>query len=144
LQEQKLIKNTIKYLKETSPKKLSKQFTGAHSLYEILKRPEVKLSDILPKNKLVKLSDNTINKIEILVKFDGYIKNQQSSIDKFYKYDNISLTSISDYKALKNLSLEAIDKLNKVKPLTMGQAHRISGINLTDLMIIKYYLDSHK
>jgi tRNA uridine 5-carboxymethylaminomethyl modification enzyme len=142
LQDQKLIKQTLAYLKHTSTKGLNKKYTTSHVLYDLLKRPEVRLCEILNKTYLLKLNNELINKIEILVKFDGYIKNQASMINKFNKYENISLAKIKDYKLLKNLSLEARDKLNKIKPLTLGQAQRISGINLTDLMIIKYYLDA--
>jgi tRNA uridine 5-carboxymethylaminomethyl modification enzyme len=138
LQDQKLIKQIITYLKHTSTKGLNKKYTSSHTLFDLLKRPEVHLCDILNKTYLQKLNYELINKIEVLVKFDGYIKNQASMINKF---ENISLAKIIDYKLLKNLSLEARDKLNKIKPLTLGQAQRISGINLTDLMIIKYYLN---
>jgi tRNA uridine 5-carboxymethylaminomethyl modification enzyme len=135
-----LMKSTIKYLKQATLKDLPKTFkrfaTSAHSLYDLLKRPEIKLTQILPKTYLSKLSDQLIDKIEIAVKFEGYIKNQAKHIDRINKYDDLSLAKIKNYKQIRNLSLEAIDKLNKVKPLTLGQAKRISGINMTDLVII--------
>ncbi|GHU47335.1 hypothetical protein FACS1894218_1540 [Bacilli bacterium] len=139
------IKATIKYLKLATLKDLPQQLkqfaTTSHSLYDLLKRPEIKLKQILPKSRLIKLNDYMIDKIEIAVKFEGYIKNQTKHIERINKYDTLPLVKIKDYKLIKNLSLEAIDKLNKVKPLTLGQAKRISGINMTDLVIIKYYLD---
>ncbi|GHU31632.1 tRNA uridine 5-carboxymethylaminomethyl modification enzyme MnmG [Bacilli bacterium] len=140
-----LMKRTIKYLKSSTLKNLPKQFkrfaNSTHSLYDFLKRPEIKLRQILPKSLLIKLTDQLIDKIEIAVKFEGYIKNQTKHIERINKYDSLPLTKIKDYKLIKNLSLEAIDKLNKIKPLTLGQAKRINGINMTDLVIIKYYLD---
>jgi tRNA uridine 5-carboxymethylaminomethyl modification enzyme len=140
-----LIDSLIKHLKQTSlksnPSLLKKYGNTAHNLYDLLKRPKIHLTDLIDKSKLDQLSEQSINKIEIKIKFAGYIKHQQKFIDKFDKFDNISLASIKDYSKLKNLSLEGKDKLNNVKPLTLGQAKRISGINLTDLMIIKYHTD---
>jgi tRNA uridine 5-carboxymethylaminomethyl modification enzyme len=145
LKQQNLIKNIISKLKTTSlkkhPKLIKKYGTSSQNLYSLLKRPNVKLSELI---KIDKLTESSVQKIEILVKFDGYIKHQEKFIERFNKYDDISLSKIKDYQELKNLSLEARDKLNKIKPLTLGQAKRISGINLTDLMIIKYHIDHHE
>jgi tRNA uridine 5-carboxymethylaminomethyl modification enzyme len=145
LQQHKLINRTIQYLKNTTLKTQSKSRmkydSSTHNLYDLLKRPNVKIQQLL---KTSKLTNESLNKIEILIKFDGYIKHQQKSIERFQKYDDVCLKKINDYHQLKNLSLEAKDKLNKIKPLTLGQAKRISGINLTDLMIIKYYIDNHE
>jgi tRNA uridine 5-carboxymethylaminomethyl modification enzyme len=146
-QQKKTIAEVIKYLKDNSlhaKKELTRKFgNSVHDLYTLLKRPEVTLRDILSSAQYKKLNNTTVAKIEILVKFDGYIKNQEKYIDKFNKYEEISLAGIKDYKKMTNLSLEAQDKLNKIKPLTLAQAQRISGINMTDLMIIKYFIDNN-
>ena len=94
--------------------------------------------------KLNKLSPEVVQKIEIIVKFDGYIKNQQKHINRINKYEDYDISSIKDFSKIDNLSLEARDKLNKVMPLTLGQAQRISGINLNDIVIIKHYVDNNK
>jgi tRNA uridine 5-carboxymethylaminomethyl modification enzyme len=139
-----LIKNTIKYLHTHSlSKALQKKFgLSIHTLYALLKRSDVFLIDVLPINNYKKLTNDLVEKIEIMVKFEGYIKNQEKYINKFNKYESFSLEKINDYKNIKNLSLEAIDKLNRIKPMSLGQAQRISGINLTDLFIIKHYIDT--
>jgi tRNA uridine 5-carboxymethylaminomethyl modification enzyme len=142
--QNKYINQAIKYLQTTTlknnPELLKKYGSSTHTLYDLLKRPGICLEQLIKKTKL---NFNSVNKLEILVKYDGYIKHQQKYIERFNKYDEISLNKITNYDLLKNLSLEARDKLNRVKPLTLGQAKRISGINLTDLMIIKYYIDHH-
>lgn len=110
--------------------------------YEILKRQDYSFRDIEKylNNKDV-LDDYWKDKIDIFIKYGGYIKNQQKIINSSKNIDDIKLSSIIDYKDVPNISLEAIDKLNKVKPLSLGQASRISGINLPDLINIKFYLD---
>ena len=146
--EKMIIDKTIKWLK-TNSLSINKKLTGdkkrlPHNLYSYLKRPEVRLSDIISPTKLNKLSPEVIQKIEIIVKFDGYIKNQQKHINRINKYEDYDISSIKDFSKIDNLSLEARDKLNKVMPLTLGQAQRISGINLNDIVIIKHYVDNNK
>ena len=113
------------------------------NIYEILKRQDYSFRDIEKylNNKDV-LDDYWKDKIDIFIKYGGYIKNQQKIINSSKNIDDIKLSSIIDYKDVPNISLEAIDKLNKVKPLSLGQASRISGINLPDLINIKFYLDN--
>ena len=115
------------------------------TLYEYLKRPEVKLVELLPyigKNP-VDYHNFLVKKIEIAVKFEGYIKNQEEAIRRMAKIPKLSLTKINDYREVPNISLEAIDKLNRVKPDTLDQASRISGINLVDIIKLKFYLETH-
>lgn len=145
IEQDLLIKHTIKFLKTHNlsyKKGLVKKFGNSnHNLYDLLKRPNVKLSSILKPQQLKKLTKNSIKKIEIKVKFEGYIKNQNKYVDRINQFESLDLSNIKDFKEVKHLSLEAIDKLNRIRPLTLGQAQRISGINLPDLIAIKYYIE---
>lgn len=114
------------------------------SLFEYIKRPEIKLETILNLLNISKdnlLTDELIQKIEIKIKFEGYIKLQEEKINQYNNYNDIKLDKINNYKDVPNLSLEAIDKLNKIKPLTLSQAGRVSGITIEDIIKIKYYLE---
>jgi len=112
------------------------------TLYDFLKRPEVKFRDLEEYLDLsFKLDDDLVMKLEIRVKFEGYIKNQETNIARLKSSHNYLLHNITNYKDVPNLSLEAIDKLNKIKPYDLDQATRISGINLTDIFNIKFFLD---
>ena len=114
------------------------------SLFEYIKRPEIKLIDVLNLLKIRKdsiLTDDLIQKIEIKIKFEGYIKLQEEKIQQYQNSNDLDLSKIIDYKLVPNLSLEAIDKLNKIKPLTLSQAGRVSGISIEDIIKIKYYLE---
>jgi tRNA uridine 5-carboxymethylaminomethyl modification enzyme len=145
-QDQKIIQTTIEFLKQNSlNKKLIKKYgLSCHSLFQLLKNPKVKLKEILSKKKIEKIPKTLIEKIEILVKYEGYIKSQQKNIERIEKFQNISLQQITDYKPIKNLSLEAISKLNKIKPLSLEQAQRIPGITSCDIINIKFFLDKQK
>jgi tRNA uridine 5-carboxymethylaminomethyl modification enzyme len=144
INQQKLIEQVIAYLKTHSlTKEMQERFNSSnHTLYDLLKRTDVSLKNVLPIKLFKKVNSEISKKIEIRVKFDGYIKNQERYINKFNSYEDFSLKEIDDYKKIKTLSLEAIDKLNRIKPISLGHAQRISGINLTDLFIIKHYIDT--
>ncbi len=115
------------------------------TLYDFLKRPEIKYKDIAKYLDLnTKLGENLIMKLEIIVKFEGYIRNQEINIARLKSAHNYSLECILNYKDVPNLSLEAIDKLNIIKPYDLDQATRISGINLTDIFNIKFFIDKYK
>lgn len=114
------------------------------SLFEYIKRPEIHLKDVLIFLNIFEdeiLDNELIQKIEIKIKFEGYIKLQEEKITQYKNANDLSLVGILDYKLVPNLSLEAIDKLNKIKPLTLSQAGRISGITIEDIIKIKYYLE---
>ena len=140
------IAEVIKYLKTTTLKKfknLSYKYRS-HNLYELLKQPQIKINDVLKDSEYSKLNDEIKMKIEILVKFDGYIKHEDKTLNKFNKQLLIKISQIDDYSKITNLPLEAREKLNKIKPLTLEQASRIPGISVNDLMIIKYYIETNK
>lgn len=141
LDQNKTIKEIINYLKNTSLKVLDQKYHiyKNHHLYDLLKRPEISLKEILINSKYAKISDDLASKIEILIKFDGYIAHEEKNLNKFNKNLNLDISFIKDYNLIINLSLEAREKLNKIKPMTLAQAAMIPGINTNDLMIIKIY-----
>lgn len=149
LHEKEIIENTIKFLEKNQLGKFNRHQKfkrGNITLKEWLRQQDnsiAMLIDYLP-YKPEDYSDKIIDKINIQVKYEGYINNQKSRINQLNKLEHYSLESIKDYRKVPNLSLEAIDKLNKVLPLNLGQASRISGINMNDLVAIKYYLDNLK
>ena len=92
-------------------------------------------------HSISQLNDFERMKIEICIKYDGYIKRSINEIKKMHNLELISLKKINDYQKVPNLSKEAVQKLNKIKPLNLGQASRISGINFNDLVTIKRFLE---
>lgn len=144
-QQKQFIETTINFLQTTTIGQIAdlknKIVKNNATLYDYLKRPEISLQDII-KFLPSKISDpDLIQKIEIQVKFSGYIKAQEEKLQQYYNMKEYDLSQITDFNIVANLSLEAIDKLNKIKPLTLRQASRISGINIEDILKIKYYFD---
>ncbi len=117
------------------------EITSGVRLSELLKRPQLSYSDLErfdPGRPRLKYS--LVNKLEIELKYSGYIKIQQEQIDKMRKLEEKKLPADVDYKTIKGLRLEAQEKLNKFRPLNVGQAGRISGVNPADVSVLLIWL----
>lgn len=115
------------------------KISSGMSLYELLKRPEINIKDLLCffDNEY---SDDVLSYVSTEVKYSGYIKKSLNEVKKMERSENMRIPNNFDYDKLHNLASEAKEKLKEVKPLTIGQASRISGVNPADISIITMYL----
>ena len=109
------------------------------SLYEFLKRPEIKLEHLehfidIPYSNEVK------EQVEINTKYEGYIKKSLKEAEKMLALEEKQIPSDIDYSKVPNLASEARQKLTEISPTTIGQASRISGVNPADISILMVYL----
>lgn len=106
---------------------------------EFLKRPGVKYQnvyDLIPELHEINLGFIGISQVEIMVKYEGYIKREEKEALSFSKYESVKLPSNLDYMSMDGLALEARQKLDKIRPINIGQAGRISGVNPSDISIL--------
>lgn len=109
---------------------------------ELLKRPQVDYKTLAAFDESApKLSEELIAKLEIRVKYKGYIEAQNEKVIQMRKLEEKKLPSDIDYKTVKGLRLEAQEKLNKYRPLNIGQASRISGVNPADITVLLLLLN---
>ncbi len=109
---------------------------------DLLRRPEISYKDLLnicPGMPTV--PKEVLKQAEIRIKYEGYIKRQQSQISAFKKLENKHLSEDIDYNDIKGLRIEAQQKLNKIKPVSVGQASRISGVSPSDIAVLLIYLE---
>ena len=117
-------------------------------LAQILTRPQINLSDMIPVIDALRLKYDTsvesvrniVEEAEIMVKYEGYIDKEREVADKLSRLENVKLSPDFDYYSLNSLTMEAREKLTKHKPLTLGQASRISGISPADISVIAVFL----
>lgn len=107
--------------------------------YELLKRPEIKLS-FLENFIQLDYSDEVKEQVEIDVKYEGYIKKAYKEVEKLIKLEEKEIPDDIDYSRVTNLASEARQKLAKVRPKTIAQASRISGVNPVDISVLSVYL----
>jgi len=113
----------------------------------ILPRPNVSIADILAQIPAVReaihaVSDDeeTIQQMEILVKYEGYIQKESEVADKLSRFEGLKLKPDFNYNALESLSAEARQKLSQIRPDSIGQASRISGVSPSDLSVLLVHL----
>ena len=79
-------------------------------------------------------------RLEIAVKYEGYIARQDRQIERFAQLENKLIPSGVDYARVRGLRNEAIAKLSKFTPRSLGQALRISGITPADVTVLAIHL----
>mgnify|MGYP002536303029 CR=1 FL=1 len=87
--------------------------------------------------------ENTIEEVNINLKYEGYIKRQQKQVEQFHKLESKKIPSDIDYEDIKSLRLEAIQKLSDIRPKSVGQAARISGVSPSDISVLTVYLEQY-
>jgi tRNA uridine 5-carboxymethylaminomethyl modification enzyme len=131
------------YLEEHRSTPINQSFT----LVELLRRPEIKLADLLvlaplsdPESPLDSADFSFIEEIELEVKYAGYIKRQQEQVNRFKKLERTRLPEDIEYTGLPGLSNEVVEKLNTIRPLSLGQASRISGVTPAAVSVLQVHL----
>ncbi len=114
-------------------------------LYELLKRPELSYTLLSPVDKdCPDYPDSVFEQVEISIKYEGYIKRQESQIKEMRRIECKKIPKDFDYSSVKGLRLEAVEKLSKIKPENLGQAGRISGVNPADIAVLNIILEARK
>ncbi len=124
-----------------------KESDSSDTIAKLVKRPELKLADILNVKSEndeaiaeIKKSDYLTQQLETELKYEGYIKRQEEVVKKVEKFEELHIPLNFNYSNLNSLSTEGREKLNKIKPRSIGQASRISGVTASDISILLVYL----
>jgi tRNA uridine 5-carboxymethylaminomethyl modification enzyme len=131
-------------------RKGSSPIESTETLSKLCKRPELSLSELIGLNGYHRdevlsqlINDTTaLEQVEIELKYEGYFKRQQETIERLERYEDATIPLMLNYSSLKSLSAEAKEKLSKVKPRSIGQASRLSGVTPSDISILLVYLKS--
>lgn len=111
---------------------------NSHTLEQMLKRPELRYSDLPSRND--SLSHEVIQQVETILKYSGYIERQELEVAKFKNLESKCIPEGFDYFGVPSLRSEARQKLSKIRPTTIGQASRISGVSPADVGILLVWL----
>lgn len=141
IEKLKTIRFTPKHeINETLEAHSSSRLHEGISAKELIQRPELNYSIILPFIDDTGLNEEEKKRVTILIKYKGYIDKAMKQAEKQMKMEQKSIPNDIDYAKIKNLALEARQKLSEIQPLTIGQASRISGINPADISVLLIYL----
>lgn len=113
---------------------------------ELLKRPNISykiLKEIDESTKELNMPKDVYEQIEVIVKYDGYIKRQQEQVDQAGKLEKFKIPENIDYNTIDHISTETKEKLSKIRPKNLAQASRIGGVKPADISILMVMLDKH-
>ena len=144
------IEEVYKILKETriTPKEDINQYLESIgssklkdgiNLYDLLKRPEIKIDNI---KKFIDLNydKEVLEQVEINIRYEGYIAKANKDAEKMLSLETKKIPEDIDYDKIPNIASEAKQKLSEIRPTSLGQASRISGVNPADISILMVYL----
>ncbi len=128
--------NAMLVSRETSP------INGGIHFAELLRRPQIDYACLAPFDTArPDLPFEVIEKVEIEIKYEGYIKKQLAQAAELRRLEKRLLPDGIDYAEITGLRLEAGEKLNKIRPVSIGQAVGISGVNPADITVLLIWLD---
>jgi tRNA uridine 5-carboxymethylaminomethyl modification enzyme len=112
-------------------------------LAQYLKRPEIKIADILPLfgDRLgFEPSRAELEAVEIAVKYEGYLVQQERQIERLKRSEKVRIPVAFEYAGIPGLSREITEKLLRVRPSTLGQASRIPGVTPAAIVVLQTLL----
>ncbi len=112
---------------------------------ELLRRPGVTfahMQTLVP--ELQSASPEASEQAEISVKYDGYLRKQESQLSKARAMENALLPLDAPYLTMDALRIEARQKLSKQRPRSLGQAARIPGVSPADIAVLMVWLGRHE
>lgn len=115
-------------------------------LGELLKRPNVDynvLMEVDAETRSLDLARDVYEQVEILTKYDGYLKRQEFQVNQADKLEKFKIPDNIDYTRIEHISSETKEKLNKIRPKTLAQASRIGGVKPADISVLMVLLDRH-
>ena len=120
---------------------------SAQSLANLLKRPEVGLTDVLKwgagplaNEDVSNLDKATQETLEIEVKYEGYISIQKDEIRHLSKMKDSKIPEAFRYESVIGLSTELREKLSKIKPTSLADAAKVPGVTPAALTALLFHL----
>ncbi|MCL2867582.1 MAG: tRNA uridine-5-carboxymethylaminomethyl(34) synthesis enzyme MnmG [Clostridia bacterium] len=133
--------NLTEAIKDALPNEDGSQWPVSPTLRELLLRPRVTLAMLAPfLDGLSGFSEQAREQAEIALKYEGYLKKQETQIKRAAAMEERLLPPDIDYMAMKNLRIEARQKLSDARPRSMGQASRIPGVSPADMAVLSVYM----
>jgi tRNA uridine 5-carboxymethylaminomethyl modification enzyme len=112
------------------------------SALQLLRRPEFSYADVVA---LACVGDAGVApeiaaQLEIRARYDGYIRRQQTEIERQRRHESTSLPDDLDYRCVRGLSNEVRQKLAEARPATLGQAARLPGVTPAAVSLLMVHL----
>ena len=153
LNKQENIQKEIARLKETKIPateeanailaKVGEHIDRGMRMAELLKRPNINyeiFKEIDEETHNLGLGEDITDEVEVLIKYDGYIKRQEQQVETSEKLEKYRIPANIDYSQIKHISTETKEKLEKIRPTNLAQASRIGGVKPADISVLMVLL----
>ena len=124
-------------------KKIPSPISREYSLFELLKRPELRYQDIAEIAGEGIEHPGAAEQVEINAKYAGYIDRQKDEIERLRRLEHTEIPLGFIYTEVKGLSNEVVQKLSDVMPQTVAQASRVPGVTPAAISLLLIYLKKH-
>ncbi|HTY53954.1 MAG TPA: FAD-dependent oxidoreductase, partial [Candidatus Binataceae bacterium] len=112
---------------------------------ELLKRPEISYVTMLALAGLEPaLTVDQAAELEIEVKYEGYVKRQAETVERFRRLEETAIPAWLDYASVPGLSTEVRERLLKVRPRSLGQAARMPGITPAAVSLLAVHIRGNR
>ena len=113
-------------------------------LVNLLRRSDLSFEALLTNENFKEIkngySNEELEQVEIIVKYESYIEKERLMVDKMKTMEDLTIPASFDYDKIKTLSTESRIKLKAIRPETIGQASRISGVSASDVSILLLFM----
>jgi len=111
-----------------------------------LRQPAVRLAEMLERGEVLldiddESSAHDISTAETIVKYHGYLKRQQSDVERARQDEARPIPRGFPYERIPGLSREMVQRFGEVEPATLGQAGRIPGVTPAAIAVVGVYLE---
>jgi tRNA uridine 5-carboxymethylaminomethyl modification enzyme len=114
------------------------------SLAALLRRTEIAWDDLAriapERSGVAPLAPAVQREVETTIKYAGYVKRQEDSVQRFRRMDDTRIPDELDYTGVTGLSNEVREKLERVRPESLGQASRIPGVTPAAVSLLSVHL----
>ena len=121
--------------------KYSEHIDRGVKIADLLKRPNISYEAIKELDETAKtLTKDVCEQVEILIKYDGYLKRQEFQVEQSTKLEKYVIPENIDYSKIEHISTETKQKLAKIRPKDLAQASRIGGVKPADISVLMVML----
>jgi len=139
-EKEKRLARVLVFLEKT---KIAPEGTDRIPLKEFLRRPDVHFENVLEYGPMPeRLSGEEIRRIEAEVKYEGYLKRQETEVARMRKMGGMKIPAGFDPRRVPGLGREAVEKMGKYKPKTIDEMKKIPGLTPSDLMNVFIHLSA--
>ncbi len=123
----------------------SSPMTQSVRAIELLKRPELDYATVLKMAGLgAGLDFDQAAELEIDLKYDGYVKRQTETIERFRRLEDAPIPEWVDFSAVNGLSTEVKERLANLRPRSLGQAARMPGITPAAVSLLAVHIKARR